>query len=136
MTFGERAPGREYRIRPAAYLITRNSDGQVATVDTSRGLFLPGGGIEAGEEPEAALKREVLEELGSDLEIDRELGKAIQYFAIREDHIALHATFFSGKVTSREEAPREYEVLWVDPGTAAQGFYHAAHAWAASSLPG
>ncbi len=74
--------------------------------------------------------------MGSDLEIGGELGRAVQYFAIRDDHIALEAVFFSGRVTEREGTPREYEILWVDPSTSAPDFYHAAHAWAALSLPG
>lgn len=62
--FGERVAGASYALRPSAYALIRNEFGQVAVVRTAQGVFLPGGGIEAGETPEQAVQREVLEECG------------------------------------------------------------------------
>lgn len=40
---------------------------------------LPGGGIEEGEDKVAAFRRECMEEIGTDVEVIRELGSVIEY---------------------------------------------------------
>lgn len=93
--FGSREPGYEYIVRPGTYGIgfARNIEGEmvhytvdtleglgqlseenretlyVGLVKTPRGLFIPGGGIEEGEDHELCLKREFIEETGYDVEI-------------------------------------------------------------------
>lgn len=68
--------GQRYRRRPGAYaLLVRG--GQVLTtvqfgVETE--IQLPGGGIDPGESPLPALHREVLEETGWSMRIERKLG--------------------------------------------------------------
>ncbi len=64
--FGEKVEGRSYKYREGVYAIIQNSSSQVATVKTPLGYFLPGGGIESGENHEEALKRELKEETGYD----------------------------------------------------------------------
>lgn len=57
-------PGRPYRDRPGVYAIIRGEAGQILCVDQDGELQLPGGGIDRGENPIAALHREVREETG------------------------------------------------------------------------
>ena len=60
--FGSRMAGYPYIERPSAYAIVRNESGCFALMRTPRGFYLPGGGIEASETPEQAIKREAMEE--------------------------------------------------------------------------
>ncbi|WP_299936380.1 NUDIX hydrolase [uncultured Pelagimonas sp.] len=57
--------GRRYKIRPGAYAILPKS-GRLLLTEQAPGpeLQLPGGGIDPGEHPIAALHREVFEETG------------------------------------------------------------------------
>ncbi|TRW99287.1 NUDIX hydrolase [Paracoccus sp. M683] len=79
--------GRRYRARPGAYgLLVR--DGQVLLTLQTRPLpdmQLPGGGIDPGESPIAALHREVLEETGWTIAAPRRIG-AYRRFAWLPDY--------------------------------------------------
>ncbi|MGH1412477.1 MAG: NUDIX hydrolase [Pelagimonas sp.] len=57
--------GRQYKMRPGAYAILPRS-GQLLLTEQAPGpeIQLPGGGIDPGEHPIAALHREVFEETG------------------------------------------------------------------------
>lgn len=55
--------GKPYRDRPGIYAIIRGPGGLLC-VDQEGELQLPGGGIDPGEQPIAALHREVWEETG------------------------------------------------------------------------
>ena len=65
-----------FRERRAARALVFDGDKKVALLDaTAKGYHkLPGGGIEEGESVESALRREVLEEIGCEIENIRELG--------------------------------------------------------------
>ena len=64
------------RIRYGARGIIIGLDGKIAIFNkTKKGEYkLPGGGIDEGESPEAAFKREALEETGCEIEIIKLLG--------------------------------------------------------------
>ncbi|MGB0440715.1 MAG: NUDIX domain-containing protein, partial [Paracoccaceae bacterium] len=65
--FGEPPqPGRRYKIRPGAYAILARGTELLLThqADPEPEFQLPGGGIDPGESPVAALMREVVEETG------------------------------------------------------------------------
>lgn len=68
--------GRRYRLRPGVYAVLRRGDAILAThqAEPVPELQLPGGGIDPGEHPVAALHREVYEETGWKIAVARRLG--------------------------------------------------------------
>src|SRR5690349_14256454 len=79
LEFGIPMANISYVERPGAYAIIRDDSASVAVVKTTRGYFLPGGGVDPGEEFEAALRREILEEIGYESIVAEKIGTAAQY---------------------------------------------------------
>jgi 8-oxo-dGTP pyrophosphatase MutT (NUDIX family) len=79
----------------ATYGLCRSDDGLVLLVRAAPTLtvagqwFLPGGGLEHGEEPDAGLRREFAEETGLDVEVGRLLGVLSDRFTL-PDGASLH----------------------------------------------
>jgi 8-oxo-dGTP diphosphatase len=132
--FGTQVDGHTYHARRAVYVVIPDREGRVAAVRYRGHLFLPGGGIEAGESPEQALVREVEEECAQRLHIAGKIGEALQYFYASSDdtYFAMHAVFYAGTFLGQTPGQAEYPVVWVPDDTAP--FFHASHVWAAQSL--
>lgn len=62
--FGRRLDGIAYQERPSAYGLIADGDGRLLICRTPKQVMLPGGGVDPGETPEDALRREVAEETG------------------------------------------------------------------------
>src|SRR5215472_6882936 len=93
-TFGTPSPEGGCVDRLAVYALIHGEDGRVALVRTEIGLSLPGGGVEDGEEVEAALRREVREECAFELHIRGRVGEALQYHGkYRSRHVFFAADF-------------------------------------------
>jgi 8-oxo-dGTP diphosphatase len=69
-------PGQRYIRRPGVYAILLDGDHILAThqAEPVPEFQLPGGGIDKGEQPIAALHREVFEETGWKIAVRRQLG--------------------------------------------------------------
>jgi 8-oxo-dGTP diphosphatase len=69
-------PGQRYTRRPGVYAVLLQGDHILAThqAEPLPEFQLPGGGIDKGEQPIAALHREVLEETGWKIAVTRRLG--------------------------------------------------------------
>lgn len=84
------------RTRLAAYLVAV-TDGAIVLSRIAHGYpgaglwTLPGGGVEWGEHPEDALRREVFEEAGFELEAARFVGIDSRVYGADGNHEALHA---------------------------------------------
>ena len=81
------SPGKTYRRRPGVYAILLR-DGEILTThqsDPNPEFQLPGGGIDPGEHPIAALHREVMEETGWHIANLRRLG-AFRRFAYMPEY--------------------------------------------------
>ena len=70
------APGRRYGLRPGAYAVLRRGSEVLLThqQEPEPEFQLPGGGVDPGEQPIAALHREVYEETGWTMARPRRLG--------------------------------------------------------------
>jgi len=87
----------------------------------------PGGKIEEGEMPEAALARELREELNVTLEKCVELGRVRHTYAAPPGE--LEVRFYAASIQESEITPNEFEqVAWVLPRELGSYDFHAANA--------
>lgn len=79
-------PGQTYRRRPGVYAVLLDGDAILLTHQTSPlpEFQLPGGGIDTGEHPIAALHREVIEETGWRIGSVRRLGAFRRFTYMQE----------------------------------------------------
>lgn len=129
--FGRPEPGESYWRRPGVYGLLQRSDGRIAVVDVDGKWFLPGGGIEADEEPEPALVREFVEETGLAVAVDELLWEADEYtWATAEGHFVkagrYHRVRLVPGVATVEAVEEDHELRWVTPAEARIGLYHEA----------
>lgn len=117
--------GRSYRRRPGAYAILWREGRVLMTHQQSpRPEFqLPGGGIEAGEHPLPALHREVREETGWSMRIERRLG-AYRRFTFMPDYdlwAEKLCTIYLARPVLRLGPPTEpgHRAVWMSPREAA-----------------
>lgn len=105
--------------RVGAYLAASDDRGRVLLVKMRGGPFvgewlLPGGGLEPGETPEDAVRREVREETGTEVV---ELAPAGRYEvrSIRQPGFHFHMHAFRGRVRGEPRAETGSAVRWQDP---------------------
>ena len=135
--FGARAPDARATVRPSAYGLIENERGQLALVRTPEGVFLPGGGIEAGETPSEAVVREALEECGLVVRIGTWCACAVQFAASKSEHACYEkrSTFVEALIAGAPSSASEpdHELVWVEASAARALLAHASHAWAIAS---
>jgi len=130
-SFGHREGGRSYQRRLAAYAVILDEKLQVACVVDKLRLFLPGGGLEAGEGPLDAVQREVAEECARSLEVISPLDSAIQFFhAASGEAYELHAHFFLARFGGPLAGPAQHELRWLPASPQPPAFFHECHRWA------
>lgn len=134
--FGDREDGVAYLVRPSAYALIADEAGRVALVRTPQGVYLPGGGIEAGETAEEAIVREAVEECGLAVRI-RDGGwtaSAIQfcYSLPEEAYFEKHSVFFEAVVerVAGGATEADHELFWEPAPSAPAALAHESHAWA------
>lgn len=105
-----------YRHRKAARGVVFNAKGEIYLLKNSANRYhkLPGGGVEDGENIEAAFARELHEEIGTQATIIAELGITIEYRA-RESEMQTSYCFVA--IQSGAETPPEF-----DPQEQIEGF--------------
>jgi 8-oxo-dGTP pyrophosphatase MutT (NUDIX family) len=111
----------KYRTREAARAIVFDEEGLIGILHVTKEKYhkLPGGGIEAGENVEQALRRECREELGCEIEIGDELGQVIEYrkmFNLKQTSFVYLAKLVGDKGQPNfmeDEITDGFEVQWV-----------------------
>jgi len=136
-SFGHRESGRSYQQRLAAYAVILDEKLQVACVVDKLRLFLPGGGLEAGEGPLDAVHREVGEECARSLEVISPLDSAIQFFhAASGEAYELHAHFFCARFGGVLAGAAQHELRWLPALPQPPAFFHECHRWAVQQALG
>lgn len=110
--FGETfRPAQAYRRRPGAYAILRDGNDALLTVQFGETpeIQLPGGGIDPGESPLPALHREIREETGWNVRIERRLGAFRRFTYMPEYDLWAEKIchVYLGRPTIRISAPVE-----------------------------
>jgi 8-oxo-dGTP diphosphatase len=126
-----RASGRRYRQRPGVYALLPASGRLLVTVQADPGpeLQLPGGGIDPGESPLAALHREVYEETGWHIARPRRVG-AFRRFTFMPEY-DIHAEkiclIYVARPVRRMGPPTEpgHSALWITAADAAESLGNA-----------
>ncbi|MGV8949660.1 MAG: NUDIX hydrolase [Cypionkella sp.] len=113
--------GRRYVRRPGVYAVLLDRNGILLThqAEPEPEFQLPGGGIDAGEHPIAALHREVMEETGWHITGLRRLG-AFRRFTYMPDYdlwAEKLCSVYLARPTLRISAPTEvgHQAVWMDP---------------------
>ncbi|MEK4130091.1 NUDIX domain-containing protein [Solibacillus sp. FSL W8-0474] len=107
------------RNRGSVVIIEKDKVGLIKRIrDGSVYYVFPGGGIEKGETPEEAAKREAFEELGVEVKVNECLAKieynGTQYFFLSE---IINGTFGTGQgeeYTDKERTRGIYLPIWID----------------------
>lgn len=106
----------KFKVRRAARAVVFDQEKNIGILYVSKDHYhkLPGGGLENGEDINAALRRECLEEIGCDIETFGELGEIIEYrdkFSLKQ-----HSYCFIANLVGAKKNPD------FTPGEIANGF--------------
>jgi 8-oxo-dGTP diphosphatase len=131
--FGEPPPDEALVTeRPGAYAVLVDARWRVAVVTVgSSGGWLPGGGLEGDETPEAALHRELLEETGWTVELLHPMGPLGQYLwhEGRWYNKICHV-WVCRPIAQTDALEADHTVHWLGPTGARAQLVHEAHRFA------
>ena len=134
-TFGEKKAGVAYTSRYGVYAVIPDVDKkQIILVQAPNGAwFLPGGEIEAGEDHQEALKRELIEELGFTAEIGVYYGQADEYFYSRHRDTYYYNPAYLYEAISFQEVQKTLEdfnhIAWFPIDEAIEKLKRGSHKW-------
>lgn len=112
-------PGQRYTLRPGVYAVLLRGDRILATHQAAPvpEFQLPGGGIDKGEHPIAALHREVFEETGWKIAVTRRIGAFRRFTYMPEYDLWAEklCTVYLGRPVRRLGPPSEagHSAVWL-----------------------
>ena len=125
--FGERVEGATYVVREGVYGVVLNYEDKIAVVKNSFGYFLPGGGIEEGENFEECLIREFREETGYSIQISKFIGKSSKYYFSEAFNHYRHPIGFFYIVNLEQRltdiTEKDHELLWLSQNECTKVLY-------------
>ena len=134
-TFGEKKENVTYHPRYGVYAVIPDPEKkQIVLVQAPNGAwFLPGGEIEAGEDHQGALKRELIEELGFTAEIGSYFGQADEYFYSRHRDTYYYNPAYLYEAISFQEIQKPLEdfnhIAWFPIDEAIEKLKRGSHKW-------
>ena len=131
--FGEKLDNVEYMDRRGVYGVVLNKNGKIATIKTSGGYFLPGGGIENIENHKECLEREFMEETGYEIEVEKYIGQSALYHISRSGQYIYgigNFYFVSLKNKTCSEIEKDHEMLWMEPNECIKSLFLEHQVWA------
>ena len=111
--------GQHYRHRAGVYAVLLRGDSILTTfqLDPTPEFQLPGGGIDKGEQPIAALHREVFEETGWKIDVTRRIGAFRRFTFMPEYDLWAEkvCTLYLARPIRRLGPPREagHSAIWL-----------------------
>jgi 8-oxo-dGTP diphosphatase len=133
-TFGEQIDGVEYVSRPGGYAVINDGNGRIAVVRTPKGIFLPGGAVEAGETSRDAAIRETMEETGLAISITAALGRAdeLVYKRSAQRYFRKECDFYAAQVIAGkgESCEPDHTLEWIPATEIGAALTHQSQKWA------
>ncbi len=135
-TFGEKDLEKVYETRIGVYTVIYNETlKEIVLVQAPNGAyFLPGGEIEKGEDQEDALKRELLEELGFEIDEKIYFGQADEYYFSRHRDTYFYnpGYFYGTKEYQKIAKPLEdfNHIQWFPIEEGKKALKRGSHKWA------
>ena len=133
--FGEPIQGARYWRRAGAYAVIPDGHGRVAMARHKGQLHLPGGGLDEGETHDAALLREVREETGLVVVVDRWFAEAEEYAWSESLGPFLKAGLFAlARVVEQVSQPLSgHELVWATLAEVELEVVGPSQAWAVAT---